>query len=169
MYLRLRPKQYVCPHCGDKITTQQLDWYEPKSPHTKAYDKYLMLSLINSTVADVSRKEELGYDAVKGAVRRWISTEVDWTKFEELGVLGIDEIALLKGRKDYVAIITSQQADGHVVVLAVLPDRKKETVREFLEHIPRRLWPTMTTVCTDMWDGYVNAAQEFAAPIRRCP
>ena len=163
VYLRLRPQQYVCFHCGDKITTQQPDWYEPKSPHTKAYDKYLMLSLINSTVADVSRKEELGYDAVKGAVQRWISIEVDWDKFEELGVLGIDEIALLKGRKDYVAIITAQQADGHVAVLVVLPDRKKETVREFLESIPRRLWPTMTTVCTDMWDGYVNAAQEFAA------
>lgn len=163
VYLRLRPKQYVCPHCGDKVTTQQPDWYAPKSPHTKAYDKYLMLSLINSTVADVSRKEELGYDAVKGAVRRWITTEVDWAKFEELGVLGIDEIALLKGRKNYAAVITSHQADGRVVVLAVLPDRKKETVREFLEHIPRRLWPTMATVCTDMWAGYLNAAQEFAA------
>jgi transposase len=163
VYIRLRPKQYVCPDCGDKITTQQPDWYEGKSPHTKAYDKYLMLSLVNSTIEDVSRKEEVGYDAVKGAVQRCISTRVDWAEFDELGVLGIDEIALLKGRKDYVAIITSQQAEGRVVVLAVLSDRKKETVRQFLESIPRRLWPTMATVCTDMWDGYVNAAKEFAA------
>jgi len=33
-----------------------LDWYETKSPHTKAYDRYLMLQLVNSTVEDVSRK-----------------------------------------------------------------------------------------------------------------
>jgi transposase len=163
VYIRLRPKQYLCPDCGDRTTTQQPDWYVAKSPHTKAYDKYLMLSLVNSTIEDVSHKEDLGYDAVKGAVQRCLQTKVDWGAFKELGVLGIDEIALRKGRKNYVAIITSKQADGRVVVLAVLPDRKKETVRHFLESIPRRLWPTMATLCTDMWAGYVNAAKKFAA------
>jgi transposase len=162
VYLRLRPKQYICPDCGNRTTTQQTDWYQAKSPHTNAYDEYLMLSLVNSTAEDVSQKESLGYDAVKGAVRRCVRTRVEWDKFKELSVLGIDEIAMRKGRQNYVAIITSQQADGRVVVLAVLPDRKKETVRQFLESIPRRLWPTMATVCTDMWDGYTNAAKEFA-------
>lgn len=163
VYIRLRPQQYSCPDCGDKITTQQPDWYATKSPHTKAYDEHLLLNLVNSTVEDVRRKENLGYAAVTGAVQRCISTQVDWTALTELGVVGIDEIAMRKGRKNYVAIITSQQAAGRVVVLAVLPDRKKETVRQFLERIPRRLWPTMATVCTDMWAGYANAAQEFAA------
>ena len=163
VYLRLRPKQYSCPDCGGKITTQQPDWYAAKSPHTQAYDEYLMLHLINSTVEDVSRKAGLGYDAVQGAVRRCLQTQAAWDAFDELGVLGIDEIALRKGRQDYVAIITSQQADDRIVVLGILPDRKKETVRQFLEDIPRRLWPTMATVCTDMWAGYVNAVKEFAA------
>jgi transposase len=163
VYLRLRPKQYVCPHCGDRTTTQQLDWYERKSPHTKAYDEYLLRSLVNSTVEDVSRKEQVGYDAVQGALTRHVGTHVNWTEFDALPVIGIDEIALKKGRSNYVAIITTQQADDHVAVLAVLSDRKKETVRQFLETIPPHLWPTIETVCTDMWEGYVNAAKEFAA------
>ena len=41
-YIRLRPKQYECPHCDGRITTQTLDWYETKSPHTKAYNHHLM-------------------------------------------------------------------------------------------------------------------------------
>ncbi len=45
-YIHLRPKQSKCPHCDDKMTTQTLDWYETKSPHTKAYDRHLMLQLI---------------------------------------------------------------------------------------------------------------------------
>lgn len=94
---------------------------------------------------------------------RQVRTRVNWTEFDALPVIGIDEIALQKGRGNYVAIITTQQATGHVAILAVLPDRKKETVRQFLETIPPRLWPTLETVCTDMWEGYVNAAQEFAA------
>jgi len=163
VYIRFRPKQYQCPHCDDKITTQTLDWYEAKSPHTQAYDHHLMLQLISSTVEDVSRKEDVGYDAVEGAIGRCLHAAVNWDEFNELHVIGIDEIALTKGRKNFIAIVTTQQADGHVAVLAVLPDRKKETVRQFLETIPRRLWLTMETACTDMWEGYTNAVKEFAA------
>ena len=88
---------------------------------------------------------------------------VNWDEFTEIKVIGIDEIAMTKGRKNYVAIITTQQDDGHVALLGVLADRKKETVREFLETIPAGLRRTMKKVCTDMWDGYVNAVEEFAA------
>jgi len=161
-YIRLQPRRYECDSCGGKTTTQRLDWYETKSPHTKAYDRYLMLQLVNSTVEDVSRKEDVGYDAVEGAIARCVQVQVNWDEFDELSTIGIDEIALTKGQDNFVAIITTQQADGHVALLAVLPDRKKETVRQFLESIPKRLWPTMKTVCTDMWDGYVNAVEEFA-------
>jgi transposase len=163
VYIRLRSKQYECPHCDGRITTQPLDWYETKSPHTKAYDHHLMLQLINSTVEDVSRKEAVGYDAVEGAIERCIHTAVNWDEFDELSIIGIDEIALTKGRRNFIAIITTQQADGHIAVLGVLPDRKKETVRQFLETIPKRLRRTMETACTDMWEGYVNVVKEFAA------
>jgi transposase len=163
VYIRLRPKRYECPHCDGKTTTQTLDWYETKSPHTKAYDHHLMVQLVNSTVEDVSRKEDVGYDAVDGAIERYIHASVNWDEFDELSVIGIDEIALTRGRRNFIAIVTTQQADGHVAVLVVLPDRKKKTVRQFLETIPKRLWRTMGTVCTDMWEGYVNAVKEFAA------
>ncbi len=163
VYIRLRPKRYECPDCDGKTTTQTLKWYKPKSPHTKAYEQHLLLQLVNSTVEDVSRKEDVGYDAVDGVIERYIHASVNWDEFDELSVIGIDEIALTKGRRNFVAIVITQQADGRVAVLAVLPDRKKQSVRQFLETIPKRLWRTMETACTDMWDGYVNALKEFAA------
>jgi transposase len=163
VYIRLRPKRYQCPDCNGKTSTQKLKWYESKSPHTKAYEQQLMVQLVNSTVEDVSRKEDIGYDAVEGVIKRYIHARVNWDEFDELSVIGIDEIALTKGRRNFVAIVITQQADGRVAVLAVLPDRKKKTVRQFLESIPKRLWRTMETACTDMWDGYVNALKEFAA------
>jgi len=82
VYIHLRPKQYKCPHCDDKMTTQTLDWYETKSPHTEAYDHHLMLQLIGSTVEDVSRKEDVGYDAVEGAIKRCIHATVNWDEFD---------------------------------------------------------------------------------------
>ena len=131
-YIRMQPQRYACASCAGKTTTQTLDWYEAKSPHTKAYDCYLMLQLINSTVEDVSRKEAVGYDAVEGALARRIQVQVNWNEFAELGIIGIDEIALTKGRGNFVAIITTQQADGHVALLAVL-----ERVLEVILHFHR--------------------------------
>jgi len=161
LYIRLSPKRYECPNCNGKTTTQKLDWYEEKSPHTKAYDRHLMLQLVNSTVEDVSRKEDVGYDAVEGAIERCIQVSVDWNQFTELEIIGIDEIAMRKGHRDFVAIITTQQSDGRVALLGVLVDRQKDTVRQFFERIPKHLWPTMKKVCTDMWEGYSNAVTEF--------
>lgn len=162
VYIRLRPKRYACLHCDGKTTTQTLDWYEAKSPHTNSYNQHLMLQLVNSTTEDVSQKENVGYDAVEGTIERYICDTVNWEEFDELNTIGLDEIAMRRGRKDFVAIITTQQADGQVKLLAVLPDRKKKTVRAFLETIPKRLRKTMKTACTDMWKGYVNAVEEFS-------
>lgn len=162
VYIRIRPKRYECPHCGGKTTTQKLDWYERKSPHTKAYDHHLMLSLINSTIEDVSHKEDVGYKAVEGAITRSIRRQVNWDEYTHLKIIGIDEVALRKGRKNYVALITTLHENGQVTILGVLSERKKATVRAFLESIPAELRSTIQQVCTDMWDGYVNAVEEFA-------
>ena len=60
-YLIIRPKKGVCKGCDKHPTTwQKLDWCDPKSRHTKAYEQHLVLALVNSTVADVSIKEAVG-------------------------------------------------------------------------------------------------------------
>ena len=73
VYLRLRPKRYRCPSCaGGPTTTQQLSWYTAKSPHTKAYERYILLQLVHATIEDVRIKEDLGAKAIEGIVERWI-------------------------------------------------------------------------------------------------
>src|SRR5512142_2223423 len=161
VYLEIRPKRYRCPHCkGRPTTTQRCDWYDPNSPHTRAFERGVLRSLVNSTVADVSLKLGLGPDAVDGVLGRWVSTTVDWSRLTTLTTLGIDEIALTRGQGNYVAVISTRNHQGQVSMLAVLPDRLKTTVKAFLEAIPAPLKATIQTVCTDMYDGYVNAVEE---------
>jgi len=161
VWIRYRPKRYRCPDCDDHpTTTHQVSWHERNSPHTRRYDEYLMRCLINSTVMDVSRKQDVGYDAVEGALTRRIQSQVDWQEIESIGTLGMDEIALRKGKRDFVLVITARHMD-QVRILAVLPDRKKATARQFLERIPQDLHRTIEAICSDMWDGYISAAKEF--------
>ena len=53
---------------------------------------------------DVSIKEGIGYEAVMGIIDRHVSPEVDWSEFEDLEIIGVDEIALKKGHRDFVTI-----------------------------------------------------------------
>ena len=159
-YIRIRPNRYQCCHCADKpTTTQTLPWYDPKSPHTKTYEKHVLFELVNSTVTDVSIKEGLGYEAVMGIIDRHIGKAVDWRSISQLGVVGLDEISLKKGHQDFVTIVSSRCGE-QTTVLAVLEGRKKETIKAFLSSIPTQLRGTIEAVCTDMYDGYINAAKE---------
>ena len=161
VYLRYRPKRYRCEECdGHPTTTQQLTWHTPNSPHTTAYDQHLLLQLVNATVEDVSLKERLAYDRVLGVLERCIATKVDWSGYTELGVLGLDEIALKKGHRDFVVIVSARLRDGRLAILGVLANREKDTVQEFLAGIPAELAATIQTVCTDMYEGYINAVHE---------
>lgn len=158
-YLRYRPKRYTCADCHG-TTTQRLDWHESNSPHASAYDDHLLLQLVNSTVEDVSMKEGLSYDSVLGTLERRICSEVDWGRFESLGELGLDEIALKKGHRDFVVIVTSRSSSGQIAILGVLCNREKETVVAFLRSIPMRLLRTVHTVCCDMYEGFSEAARQ---------
>lgn len=161
VYLRIHPKPFRCPFCDDHpTTTQTLEWYDPNALHTKAYERHLMVQLVNSTVQDVVVKEDVTYDALLGILDRWIAKNVDWGTVDAFGTLGIDEIALLKGHRDFVAVISAKALDGGLILLAVLPDRNKATLVAWLETIPAALRARITTVCTDMWEGYVSAVEQ---------
>jgi transposase len=124
------------------------------------YEEQVLLQMVNSTVQDVAVKEKLGYEAVVGIIERHIASRVDWSQFERLDMVGLDEIALKKGHSDYVVIVSARLRNGQLKLLAVLPNREKETVKTFLAGIPTRLKRTIHTVCTDMWTAYINAAKE---------
>ena len=165
--IEIRPKRFRCPACDDHpTTTQKLDWYDERSPHTRAYDQWLLLSLIGSTVADVARKERLTYARVEGALERLLESEVNWDEVQSLELLGLDEIALKKGHRDFVVPVTTRTADGELKLLGILPNRQRETVESFLRQIPERLRRQVREVCTDMYEGYTSAVQEVLPQAR---
>jgi transposase len=160
-YLRYRPKRYRCEQCEQKpTTTQRLEWHENGSPNTMAYDDHILLQLVHSTIEDVSIKEGMSYDGVLGVMERKIAAETEWSRYRAISRLGLDEIALKKGHRDFVTIVTGRLQNNRIVLLGVLPDRKKDTVIEFLRSIPLRLVATIGSVCCDMYEGYTEAVRE---------
>ena len=162
VYLRITPIRYSCEHCDDHPrTTEQYDWCDRNASTTKGLEEYLMRYLINSTIADVSRKEVIGERVVENILDRQIDKVVNWSKIKGLNTIGIDEIALKKGHDSYVTVVSAKvEENSSPIVIGVLSNREKITVKTFLESTPTHLKQTVKQVCTDMYDGFVNAAVE---------
>jgi transposase len=159
-FIELTPPRGICPSCDDHpTTTQTLPWHDRNAHFTKAYEQQILLSLINSTIADVGIKEELAASTVQRIVDKYISEKIDWKTIKKIGIMGMDEISLKKGYRDFVTIITSR-IDETIRILAVIKGREKAEIKAFLEEIPVKKRKTITAVCTDMYDGFINASQE---------
>jgi transposase len=166
-YLRYRPKRYRCDDCeGHPTTSQRLDWHEPNSRHTFSFEQHVLLQLVNATIEDVSVKEQVSCASIVGVLDRYIGVKVDWSQFNQLDQLGLDEIALTKGHGNFVVIVTSRSKTGRIRLLAVLPDREKATVVEFLRSIPQRLKNTIESGSCDMYEGYTEAIREELTGVR---
>ena len=91
---------------------------------------------------------------------RWITQEVKGAAVKRVKILGREESARKKGQRDFVVIVTGKSPRAAVKVLAVLPARKKQPVKQFLATRPRRLKRAIRTVCTDMYEGFIQAVKE---------
>ena len=160
VYIEFQPIRYQCTDCdGRPTTTEKPTWYQSAGHCTQVYAKYILNLLVNSTVKDVAMQENITYKKIMTIIKKAFPNKIDWSKIENIKDLGIDEISLKKGHKDFVTII-STKINKKVVVLGILEDRKKKTVKKFLLSIPKHLAETVENVCCDMYDGFINAAKE---------
>lgn len=142
------------------MTTRTWDWHDSNSPHSYPYDNHILLQLSHATIADVSVKEGLPYSSVAGVLERRIDKQVNWSELAEIGTLGLDEISLQKGRRQYVTLVTARLSSGKIILLAVLAGCEKAMVIDFFCTIPPRLLQTIQAVGCDLWEGYMEAVRE---------
>jgi len=157
--LFLRPKRYQCRSCeGYPTTSQTLSWYTPRASVTNAFEQRMLLELVNSTLEDVSQKHAIGVDALQGILDRNMECAVDWNRIERIEIMGIDEIALKKGHRDFVVVI-SAYVNGVLQVIGLLGERTKAAVAAFFRSIPKRLRRTVGVICSDLYQGFIGAAK----------
>jgi len=165
--LELRPKRYRCRYCEVAVTTtERAEWYDAKAGCTKAYAEFLLLERVNGPLQDVAKKHGVTYDVVRGILKRYLRGEVEWSQIKALGLLGVDEISLLKGHADFVTRLSAHDETGKPIVLAVLKGGEKKPRVDVLKTIPKRLQETIKEVCPDLYEGFINAVEEGLPPAK---
>ncbi len=68
--------------------------------------------------------------AIENILDKNIEPEINWDEITELNCIGIDEISLKKGHKDFVTVI-SAFVNQKLTVIALLKERTKEAIKDF--------------------------------------
>jgi len=93
---------------------------------------------------------------VGGIFKRWAKKAVQAQRWQQVRVLGIDEIALKKRHKQFVLVISDLERR---CVLAVLPGREKERLEQWLSELDDAERKAIRLVSMDMWSPYRSAVR----------
>ncbi len=131
-YLVIHKKVFQCRSC-DYEFAEKLQAVHSRRIYTKRYERTIFERCLENTISNVSKSENLPYDCVRGIYTRIADICIDHllSYNEDIEILGIDEISIRKGHKNYQAVISNI---GGAYVMDVLPD----------SHLSS--WPTLTNL-----------------------
>jgi transposase len=159
VFIHVQWPRFVCTDCADKTTSFRPNWVNTTGQMTVAYENFVLKCLINSTAKDVAEKLRSTEDIVEGIVERRIALDVDWSDYHPTA-LGLDEIAMKKGHKQYLTLISDISVEGHTRIIAVLKGRTKDDIVPFLQKIPDTVLTKVQSICMDMSGSYFSALHE---------
>jgi len=157
VYLILYSKQYDCQQCQSNYY-EKYDFVEPNQNTTNRYSAYLYFLSKGADLSYVSVKENVSYKTVTRIVRYYSQQAVKaFDGYKTVKKIGIDEIALRKGHRDFVVIITD--LDTHKII-DILENRDKKGLIKYFQDKGIDFCQRIEIFCSDMWEGYLNTAKE---------
>lgn len=155
-YLHFYSRRFSCESC-EKPFTEELSFVEGYRRHSIAFEHHIYELSKASNRKKVAQKEELSQSTVKDILNRWARRKTDRSGNILTRVLGIDEISLKKRHKQFALVISNI---SNKAILAVLPDRHKETLEEWFDSLTKQQRKAIRFVSIDMWAPYAQATRK---------
>ena len=152
-FLHFLSRRFKCENCG-KVFNEQLPFIEEHRRQTIALEQYVYASCLSSTRKKVANQIGLSQSTARDIFNRFAQTKVDYNRVLLTRVLGIDEISLKKRHKQFALVISDIERK---CILAVLPDRKKETLLIWLSGLTDPQRKAIKYASIDMWSPYKEA------------
>ncbi len=160
VFIHVKWPRFKCPYCDNHPTTSfKPPWLGGNGELTLEYENNALKWLINSTIKDVALKLKTTEEVIEGIVSRRVNTEIDWNRISPTKI-GLDEIALRKGHKHYLTIVSDTSEPENIKILGVIDGRKKDDIRPFLQSIPKDILLSLEAITIDMSASYFPALKE---------
>lgn len=157
VYLRLTVRQFVCKECNRHFH-EPFDFVGKSQTMTHRYEKFIYYRCKGVDLQYVVVQEDIRWATVHHIFTKYSKKQVKQRDgYSRAKRIGIDEIALKKGHKDYVAVIVDLETGS---VLDLLADRGKAYLKGYFEQKGEAFCGQIECFCSDMWEGYLTCAKE---------
>lgn len=127
VFLKVNRRQFKCLKCG-KPFSEELDFIGRRRRHTNRFAQAIVQQVLHSDTHNVALNNDLTDEEVWSMVKYMKKKRnIDLSNLKRLG---IDEISLRKGQKDFVVVLVD--LDRHELI-GMAESRKQEDVLQVLE------------------------------------
>ncbi|MBF2018249.1 MAG: ISL3 family transposase [Rivularia sp. T60_A2020_040] len=156
VFLEINKRQFKCNKC-QKPFSEELDFVDSRRKYTKRLANKTIQKVLDSDIHSVAEKGSVTTEEIermlKDASKNSLITRPSYLKR-----LGIDEIALVKGKGNYCAVLVDLDNSK---LLAILPGRTQEIIKEVLNSWGEELLEQIEEVSIDLWRGYKSLVNEL--------
>ncbi len=130
---------------------EELPWLESQRRESMAYELYVYGQCQHADIAAVAKWEGLHPETVRLIFSRWAKRTVQQQQPGRVRYLGIDELSLHKGHKDFVMVLSDLERH---CVLDVLEERTQEALEQWLSNLSEGERKAIRVAAMDMWGPY---------------
>ena len=152
VYLRLEERQFFCFDCT-RYFSERFSFVDPNRTTTIRYEAYLFERCEKTPIKQVAILENLSWSVVQAIYIRQARQQAVYP--DAVRWLGIDELALRKGHKNYACVLVDLE---RACVIDLLPDRKQAYLLDYFKRQGKAFCEQIEVFSCDMWDGFVNTA-----------
>lgn len=149
-------RRFDCLVCG-KPFSEQLSWVDPKRHQTRAYEAYIYQRIQKTPRKHAALQEGLSESTVLDIFKKKAKEQRRKMRQGPVRVLGIDEISVRKGHKNFALVLSDLEQR---CVIAVLDNRLQETLEKWFDDLDEQQRRTIKVVSMDMWNPYRYAVRK---------
>ena len=156
VYLKINRRQFKCMSCGRKFS-EELNFIKKRSHFTERMKQKIVEESLASDIKSVAKRNGLSEQEVETIIKK-AGVNLVQKKPENLTRLGIDEIAFVKGQKNYCAVLVDLEKRE---LIAILPKRTQECIGECLKSWGLEVLSQITEVSIDLFSSYKSLVNEL--------
>jgi transposase len=155
VYLKINRRQLKCIGCGKKFS-EEFSFIQKRSGFTNRVKQKIVEEILSSDIKNVAKRNGLSEQEVETILNE-VGAGLAQKKPENLKRLGIDEIALVKGQKNYCAVLVDLDKKQ---LITILPKRTCEEISKCLKSWGADILSQIEEVSIDMYKPYKSLAME---------
>ena len=156
VYLKINRRQFKCDNC-QKAFSEKLDFVANKRTYTKRLALNILGQLKEGDILNTSKRNGLTEEEIQRMLED-VAKAIIHQDVSGLKRLGLDEIALVKGQKNYCAVLVDLDLGKPI---AILEKRTQEELRKTFMGWGVEVLAQIEEVSIDLWEAYRSLVQEL--------